>query len=190
MRAGGCPGSPRGPHRHREQRGRAAESALAPRTQAGRRSPHHGAAALQTRSRGPRHQAQGTRPWVQDVTQHTVLCDPLVPEGARHRQHRSPSPRSRRADISKHLALIKLDDLSEAVGQAGGKGHQFKLKRKVQRRALKGMVCPAHGLCSHRGARAQGEAGGCSPHGGPASPWPVGMETGRLEMGLGTSTAR
>lgn len=135
-------------------------------------------------------QAQGTRPWAQDVTQHTVLCDPLVPEGARHRQHRSPSPRSRRADISKHLALIKLDDLSEAVGQAGGKGHQFKLKRKVQRRALKGMVCPADGLCSHRGARTQGEAGGCLPHGGPASPWPVGMETGRLEMGLGTSTAR
>lgn len=164
MRAGGCPGSPRGPHRPREQRGRGAEGAAAPRAQAGRRSP------LQTRSRDPRHSIRpGTGPWVQDVTRDRVLGNPRVPKGARHRRHRSPSPRSRGADISEHLAPVKLDDLSEAVGQGRGKGPRLKLKRKTQGRALKGRVCPADGLCSHRGARAhrwlcatqeaQGEAG-------------------------------
>lgn len=170
MRAGGCLGSLRGPHRHREQRGRGAEGAAAPRVQAGRRSPQHGAAALQTRSRDPKHRIwPGTGPWVQDVTRDRVLGNPRVPKGARHRRHRSASPRSRGADISLHLALIKLDDLAEALGQGRGKGPRFKLKRKTQGRALKGRVCPADGLCSHRGARAhrrlcapqeaQGEAG-------------------------------
>lgn len=187
MRAGGCPGSPRGPHRPREQRGRGAEGAAAPRAQAGQRSP------LQTRSRDPRHSIRpGTGPWVQDVTRDRVLGNPRVPKGARHRRHRSPSPRSRGADISEHLAPVKLDDLSEAVGQGRGKGPSVEIKKEdtgegsegeglSRRRALLPPRCPCPPVAlRHTGSpgRGGGSGRGRSPHRGPGSPLP-GWKRGR-----------
>lgn len=58
-------------------------------------------------------------------------------------QHSSLSPpRHGRIDIYNNPALIKLDDVSEAIGQARRKGHQFELKRNTRRRAPMGTICP------------------------------------------------
>lgn len=67
-----------------------------------------------------------------------ALHDLWVPWETCGMQHRPPSPHSHIADICKHPALMKLDDLPEAIGQTRRKGHQFKLKRNTWKKALKG----------------------------------------------------